>query len=62
MITTRFLADDGVFFDDEDADRLEPNGYGQTHGVLDRCLQPSETVLVPPREHRKAKGRVPITV
>jgi 1,4-alpha-glucan branching enzyme len=35
----RYLADGGEFFDDPAADRLEPNGYGQTHGVLDESLQ-----------------------
>ena len=29
----------GEYFDDPAADRLEPNGYGQTHGVLDRSLR-----------------------
>ena len=35
----RYLADGGEFFDDPAADRLEPNGYGQTHGVLDESLR-----------------------
>jgi 1,4-alpha-glucan branching enzyme len=35
----RYLADGGEFFDDPAADRLEPNGYGQTHGVLDESLK-----------------------
>ena len=39
----RYLADNGEdggeFYDDPAADRLEPNGYGQTHGVLDRSLR-----------------------
>ena len=39
----RYLADTGEdggeFFDDPAADRLEPNGYGQTHGVLDNSLR-----------------------
>ena len=35
----RYLADDGEFFDDPAADRLEPNGYGQTHSVLDHSLR-----------------------
>lgn len=30
----RYLADPGTFFDDPDADTLEPNGYGDTHSVL----------------------------
>ena len=35
----RYLALSGEFYDDPDADRLEPNGYGQTHGVLDQSLR-----------------------
>jgi len=35
----RYLADGGEFFDDPAADRIEPNGYGQTHGVLDESLK-----------------------
>ncbi len=35
----RYLADGGEFFDDPAADRLEPNGYGQTHSVLDDSLR-----------------------
>lgn len=31
----RYLADGGLFFDDVDADRLEPNGYGGTHSVIE---------------------------
>ena len=34
----RYLADGGEFFDDPTADRIEANGYGQTHGVLDESL------------------------
>lgn len=30
----RYLADPGDFFDDPDADALEPNGYGGTHSVV----------------------------
>lgn len=33
-IRFRYLADDGEFFDDQDADVLEPNGFGSTHGVV----------------------------
>ena len=35
----RYLALNGEFYDDPDADRLEPNGYGQTHSVLDESLR-----------------------
>lgn len=35
----RYLADGGEFYDDPAADRFEPNGYGQTHGVLDYSLR-----------------------
>lgn len=34
----RYLADVGEFYDDPTADRHEPNGYGQTHGILDGSL------------------------
>ncbi len=30
----RYLAEGGRFFDDEACDGREPNGYGETHGVL----------------------------
>jgi hypothetical protein len=30
----RYLAESTGFFDDPDADRIEPNGYGDTHSVL----------------------------
>lgn len=30
----RYLADGGVFFDDEDADMIADNGIGGTHSVL----------------------------
>ena len=30
----RYLDTDGRFFDDDDADRIEPNGLGDTHSVL----------------------------
>ncbi len=30
----RYLADDGDFYDDSDADWFEANGYGSTHGVV----------------------------
>jgi hypothetical protein len=30
----RYLADGGVFFDEPEADAVEPNGYGDTHSVL----------------------------
>lgn len=30
----RYLAEGGVFFDDDACAGHEPNGYGQTHGVL----------------------------
>jgi 1,4-alpha-glucan branching enzyme len=35
----RYLADGGEFYDDPAADRHEPNGYGQSHGVLDASLR-----------------------
>ena len=31
----RYLADDGYFFDDPDADSYNDNGYGGVHGVVD---------------------------
>jgi hypothetical protein len=30
----RYLAPDGVYFDDVEGDAIEPNGIGQTHTVL----------------------------
>ena len=30
----RYLAETGGFFDEADADAIEPNGYGDTHSVL----------------------------
>ena len=30
----RYLAEGGTFFDDDGCDGHEPNGYGQTHGLL----------------------------
>jgi hypothetical protein len=30
----RYLADGGVFFDEPEADAVEPNGFGDTHSVL----------------------------
>jgi 1,4-alpha-glucan branching enzyme len=30
----RYLADGGTFFDEPDADAIEPNGYGDTHSSL----------------------------
>jgi hypothetical protein len=41
----RYLADGGEFFDDPTADRVEPNGLGQTHSILDESLR--SDVLVP---------------
>ncbi len=50
-ITFRYLADGGEFFDDPAADRIEPNGYGQTHGVLDECLRVDQAPVVR-QDHR----------
>jgi 1,4-alpha-glucan branching enzyme len=41
----RYLADGGEFFDDPTADRIEPNGFGQTHSVLDESVR--SKALVP---------------
>ncbi len=30
----RYLAEGGRFFDDEGCDAREPNGFGETHGLL----------------------------
>ena len=30
----RYLGGDGTFFDDPDADAIEPNGYGDTHSMV----------------------------
>jgi len=40
----RYLADGGEFFDDPSADRIEPNGLGQTHGILDQSLHARASV------------------
>ena len=33
-VSFRYLAEGGQFFDDDDADRLDDNGYGGSHSVL----------------------------
>ena len=33
-VSFRYLAEGGQFFDDVEADRLDDNGYGGSHGVL----------------------------
>ena len=38
--TFRYLEDGGRFFDDPDADELEDNGWGASHGVLDVTRPP----------------------
>ncbi|MGD9704302.1 MAG: hypothetical protein AB7Q42_23110 [Acidimicrobiia bacterium] len=38
----RYLAEGGAFYDDPAADRIDPNGYGQTQSVLDEQLVPPE--------------------
>ncbi len=37
----RYLADGGAFFDDADAEWVEPNGYGGTHGVIVAAIPPT---------------------
>ena len=37
----RYLADGGHWFDDPDADRFEPNGFGQSHGVVVAEIPPA---------------------
>lgn len=39
----RYLADGDQWFDDPDADDLEPNGFGQSHGVLLVEAPPAKT-------------------
>lgn len=34
VVRFRYLDADGRFFDDPDADHVEPNGYGETHAVV----------------------------
>jgi len=48
-VAFRYLADGGEFYDDPAADRLEPNGYGQTHGVVDPALHVAPPTLVSAR-------------
>jgi len=57
----RYLADGGEFFDDPAADRIEPNGYGQTHGVLDESLK--SRASEPTRDSATPRDRTaPLTV
>jgi hypothetical protein len=49
--TFRYLEDGGRFFDDPDADALEDNGCGATHGVLVIAAP------VPAKPAMKAKAR-----
>lgn len=51
--TFRYLEDGGRFFDDPDADALEDNGWGASHGVLDSMLAP--TLPKAPTKRRPAK-------
>ena len=49
-VAVRYLAEGGDFYDDPTADRIEPNGYGQTHSVLDASLRvdpPTSAVVAP---------------
>ncbi len=41
--TFRYLEDGGRFFDDPDADALEDNGWGASHGVLEFVEAPATT-------------------
>jgi hypothetical protein len=34
VVSFRYLAEGGHFFDDADADRFDDNGYGSTHSVI----------------------------
>ena len=49
----RYLEDGGRFFDDPDADALEDNGWGASHGVLDITLAPAPTKA--PTKRKPAK-------
>ena len=46
------------FYDDPAADRIEPNGYGQTHSVLDESLRSdamrSDSERLPDKQAQKA--------
>ena len=55
----RYLADDGEFFDDPAADRLEPNGYGQTHSVLDNSLRTDAARRANEQECEQGDSRQP---
>ncbi len=45
--TFRYLEDGGRFFDDPDADALEDNGCGATHGVLEFTLSAAPAKATP---------------
>ena len=49
-IAFRYLADGGDFYDDPSADRYEPNGYGQTHSVLDASLHVDRAPSAAPQD------------
>ena len=49
-VTFRYLADGGDFYDDPSADRYEPNGYGQTHSVLDASLHVERAPSAAPQD------------
>jgi 1,4-alpha-glucan branching enzyme len=49
-VAFRYLADGGDFYDDPNADRYEPNGYGQTHSVLDASLHVDRAPSAAPDE------------
>ena len=40
-LSFRYLVDPGEFFDDPDADAIEDNGCGGTHGVIIASLDPT---------------------
>jgi 1,4-alpha-glucan branching enzyme len=53
----RYLAAEGRFFDDPQADSFADNGYGETHGVLDimpPADAPKKVSTAPPRKKPQA--------
>ena len=55
--TFRYLEDGGRFFDDPDADALEDNGRGATHGVLE--VAPLPMKATPPAKPKASTAGSP---
>ena len=42
VLRFRYLADGGEYYDDPDADEIEPNGLGGTDGVVHTLAKPTD--------------------